>query len=313
MTRDIDIALLRAFVAVVETGSVTNAARLLNRTQAAVSQQIKRLEDLLDMQLFRREHRKLELAAPGEQLLSGARKMLALNDDVWGVMTTPAFEGEIKIGVPDDIVMPFMPSVLKSFNNAWPQVQVSLLCGSSPNLRAMLKAGDLDLTLTTEPVCGRHGEKLLQDRLVWVGAKNGQAHMQQPLPVSLGSATCAFRPSMIEILTRHDRNWRMFCQNGHMEAQMATVEADLAVTALLTSTVPESLEILDDVATLPDLPIYYINIYLPPTGASDIAVEFARQVRSEFTARFPTLRVPSADAVGISEQMAQTMPMTRCQ
>ena len=58
MTRDIDIALLRAFVAVVETGSVTSAARLLNRTQAAVSLQIKRLEELLDQQLFKREHRK---------------------------------------------------------------------------------------------------------------------------------------------------------------------------------------------------------------------------------------------------------------
>lgn len=67
MNRDIDIALLRAFTAVVDTGSVTAAARLLNRTQAAVSLQIKRLEDMLGQPLFDREHRRLTLAPAGER------------------------------------------------------------------------------------------------------------------------------------------------------------------------------------------------------------------------------------------------------
>ena len=61
MRRDIDTALLRAFVAVVETGSVTGAAALLNLTQAAVSQQLKRLEELFGTQLFERHHRRLAL------------------------------------------------------------------------------------------------------------------------------------------------------------------------------------------------------------------------------------------------------------
>ena len=55
MRRDIDIALLRAFVAVVETGSVTEAAGLLNLTQAAVSQQLKRLEELFGAEFFERQ------------------------------------------------------------------------------------------------------------------------------------------------------------------------------------------------------------------------------------------------------------------
>lgn len=296
MTRDIDIALLRAFVAVVETGSVTSAARSLNRTQAAVSQQIKRLEELLDMQLFRREHRKLELAPAGEQLLVGARKMLAVNDDVWGAMTTPVFEGEVRIGVPDDLVMTFMPTVLKSFNNAWPQVEVSLICGSSPKLLEMLNAGEIDLTLTTESHCGPRGERLLRDRLVWVGAKNGQAHLQRPLPVSLGSANCAFRPTVIEALAKHERDWRLFCQNGHMEVLFATVEADLAVAALMLSTVPESLEILHDGQALPKLPPYFINLYLAPSGTNEVAGELARHIRSDFAARFPALLVGLSQA-----------------
>ena len=62
MRRDLDLTLLRAFAAVVEAGSVTAAARQLNRTQAAVSLQVKRLEETLAQSLFDREHKRLVLA-----------------------------------------------------------------------------------------------------------------------------------------------------------------------------------------------------------------------------------------------------------
>ncbi len=84
MHKDIDTSVLRAFVAVAETGSVTGAARLLNRTQAAVSQQIKRLEQHFETDLFRREHKRISLSADGERLLGPARNMLSLNDETWG-------------------------------------------------------------------------------------------------------------------------------------------------------------------------------------------------------------------------------------
>ena len=104
MLRDIDTTLLRAFTSVVETGSVTAAARLLNRTQSAISLQIKRLEDMLGVELFEREHRKLTLTQAGERLIGPAVRMVGLNDEIWGQMTTPEFDGEVRFGVPTDIV-----------------------------------------------------------------------------------------------------------------------------------------------------------------------------------------------------------------
>src|ERR1700680_1075372 len=102
--RDIDTALLRAFVAVVETGSVTGAAALLNLPQAAVSQQLKRLQELFGTQLFERHHRRLALRPNGERLLAHAHKLIALNDEVCGAMSAPAYEGEVRLGVPPYIV-----------------------------------------------------------------------------------------------------------------------------------------------------------------------------------------------------------------
>ena len=85
MTRNIDVGLLRAFVAVVETGSVTRAAHLLNLTQAAVSQQLKRLEELLGVELFDRTNRALRTSADGERLLPHAHAMLSQRHEVLAV------------------------------------------------------------------------------------------------------------------------------------------------------------------------------------------------------------------------------------
>src|SRR5262245_2999908 len=82
--RDIDVGLLRAFIAVVETGSVTQAASLLNLTQAAVSQQLKRLEELFGAEMFERHHKRLNLKPDGERLIAYAERLIALNDEVWG-------------------------------------------------------------------------------------------------------------------------------------------------------------------------------------------------------------------------------------
>ena len=255
-------------------------------TQAAVSQQVKRLEDTFGRQLFERDRRGLRLTPSGERLLVRARRLLALNDEVWALMTAPDFTGEVRLGVPHDVVGPYMPPVLKSFDQAWPGVRVSLDCRTSVNLLRALERREVDLILTTERACAPHGETLLPDPLVWVGARDGRAWRRDPLPVSIGGEDCAFRPFAIEALNHAGRDWRPVCEISNMLAECAAVEADLAVVPLLASTVPETLTILGAGDGLPPLPMFQINLYLPQVGASDIAVELARHVRAQFAARY---------------------------
>ncbi len=188
MRKDLDISLLRAFLAVVDSDGVTAAASTLGVSQAAASQQIKRLEEALDCRLFERKGRKLVLAPAGERLLAQARRLLAMNDEVWSSMRAPAFEGEVRLGVPYDIIGSFVPPILRRFAKAQPRVRVSLVCEDSNIVRSQLKSGRVDLALTTETDCGRHGETLRTDRLVWVGVPGGEAHLRDPLPVSFGRA-----------------------------------------------------------------------------------------------------------------------------
>lgn len=285
MARNIDTALLRAFVAVAETSGMTAAANLLNLTQAAVSQQIKRLEEMLGAALFERERRGLRLTGAGERLFGRAKRLLALNDEIWADMTTPIYLGQVRLGIPFDIVSGYLPPVLKGFAQAYPKIAISLDCRSSTFLRESLDAGDLDLAITTELGCPPHGESLVTDRLVWAGARGGSAHNQRPLPIALGSENCAFRPPVLKALTGAGIDWRPVSEISNMDAINATVQTDLAVGALLASTVPSNLEILGPGSKLPALPSFSINLYLPRTGATAVGAELARHIRDGFVAR----------------------------
>lgn len=285
MTRDIDISLLRAFLAVVETGGVTAAARILNRTQAAVSLQIKRLEDLFGTELFVRERKRFTLSPAGERLFGNAKRLVALNDATWGAMTTPQFEGEVRLGVPPDIVTSLIPPVLQRFNQSWPRINVTLICRPSIVLLEELAERRIDLTLTTEVDCGPGGETLLSDRLVWVGGPGSSTHLQRPLPVSLGSKLCRFRPEVIKALDAAQIDWRPVSQDCNMEPVYATVKAGLAVAPLIRTSVPEYLDILGADAGLPPLPDFKVNLYLP-ANATEIARELARHIRQGIELRF---------------------------
>jgi DNA-binding transcriptional LysR family regulator len=176
--------------------------------------------------------------------------------------------------------------VLKSFDQAWPGVRVSLDCRTSVNLLRALERREVDLILTTERGCAAHGETLLQDPLVWVGPHDGRAYKRDPLPVAIGGEDCAFRPVAIEALNAAGRDWRPVCEISNMLAECAAVEADLAVVPLLASTVPDALTILSPGDALPPLPMFHINLYLPQVGASEAAVELARHIRTQFAARY---------------------------
>ena len=288
MRRDLDISLLRAFVGVVDADGVTAAASALGVSQAAASQQIKRLEEALDCRLLERRGRKLGLAPAGEGLLAQARRLLALNDEVWSAMRTPSFEGEVRLGVPYDIIGSFVPPILRRFAKAQPRVRVSLFLEAIRQMRNELGRGAVHPALPTESEWGRHGETLRTDRLAWVGVPGGEAHLRDPLPVSLGAPTCVFRPVAIEALGRLRRDWRAVCEVSRLEPVYAAIEAGLAVAPLLRSSVPQRFEIFEGKAArearLPPLPEFRINLYAPP-GLSPAARDLADHVRASFASR----------------------------
>jgi DNA-binding transcriptional LysR family regulator len=286
MARNLDTNLLRAFVAVAETAGMTAAGNVLNLTQAAVSQQIKRLEEALGCQLFDRHRSGLRLTEAGDRLFGKAKRMLALNDEIWSDMTRPLYDGEVRIGVPYDLVNTHLPPVLRSFARSFPGVKITLVSLTSKKLLDAIAAGKIDIALAEQRHPDPGAEVLAVERLVWVGAKGGDAYAKRPLPVSFGGEDCAFRPPIVEALAGAGIEWWPLSEIGNIEALNATVHTDLAVMGLLASTVPTTLEVLGPDSGLPALPTLAVTLHLPKTGATEIAVELARHMRAGILERY---------------------------
>ncbi len=289
--RHLDLPLLRTFLAVAETGSATRAADRVHLTQAAVSQQIKRLEDGLGRPMFDREQRRFSLTPAGERLMIHARRILNLNDEILAAMADPEGAGEVMLGVPHDLLRPLLPPVLKRYREMWPRFTVRFLGATSPRLRAAYDRGEVDLCLTTERDRPDGAELLFPDRLVWVGAPGGVVWLQAPLPVALGDSSCTFREPMVESLRRSGREWRAVCEWSDIGPIQAVCEADTGVAALLLSTIPQGLAVVPHEAELPPLPPFSVNLYPPRADAGRAAHELARLLRQALpaAARSPRL------------------------
>lgn len=251
MARNLDLTSLRSFVAVADSGGVTKAAGYLHLTQSAVSMQLKRLEESLGLSLLDRSNRSIGLTAEGEQLLSYARRMLALNDDIYARLTSQEYEGEITLGVPHDIIYPYIPPILRRFAADYPRVQIRLVSAPTKQLREMFDRGECDVILTTEEQPGPGGEVLVTLPLVWVGATGGSAWKSRPLPVAF-CTNCIFRPDVLRRLDDADFDWQMIVNSDLDNAVEAVVSADLAVHACIKGVYPRQTSPVPHDGSLPD-------------------------------------------------------------
>lgn len=279
--RNLDITTLRSFVAVADSGGVTRAAGFLHLTQSAVSMQLKRLEEMLGLDLLDRSGRTIALTASGEQLLAYARRMVALNDEVIGRLTDQAFEGEIVLGVPHDIVYPVIPRVLQRFNTAYPRVKVQLVTSYTKTLKHQFSRGECDLILTTEVERTGDSETVAERPLVWIGAVDGSAWRQRPLRLAFGRH-CTFRPRAIQALDASGIAWEMVVETDSDRTIEATVSADLAVHTMIEGTEPPYLRQIDHGGSLPELPAQMINLYGADSARSPIVTELADLLRKSF-------------------------------
>ncbi|MEL6531819.1 MAG: LysR family transcriptional regulator [Pseudomonadota bacterium] len=268
MARNLDLTALRSFVAVADAGGVTRASGFLNLTQSAVSMQLKRLEDSVGVGLFDRSARRLSLTGAGEQMLGYARRMLELNDEVLGRLTATEYEGELRLGVPHDIIYPAIPDVLHRFNAAYPRMKVSLQSSYTSRLKEQFARGEVDMILTTEGAVEPTGETLLERPLVWVGAVNGAIWRQRPLRLAF-EHSCIFRAAVQTALDRAAISWEMAVESESIRTVEASVSADLAVHACIEGTEPPYVARVPHNGALPDLPMIQINLYQATPGGSE--------------------------------------------
>jgi DNA-binding transcriptional LysR family regulator len=146
----IELRLLRYFVAVAETEHVGRAAIRLHISQSPLSRQIRQLEDLLGVELFEREKRRIRLTTAGRWLLEPARDMLARADGLLREARARADgeAGQIAIGfVSAALQSGVLPAALRTLRRERPDVRIALRQAASRDQLAALRAGELDLAI----------------------------------------------------------------------------------------------------------------------------------------------------------------------
>ncbi|WP_439861764.1 LysR family transcriptional regulator [Pseudomonas sp. MBLB4136] len=276
----IDSELLRTFVAIADHGGFTRAAEMVNRTQSAVSMQMKRLEeDVLQRPLFQRDGRQVSLTAEGQVLLGYARRILKLHGEVMTTLREPHMVGAVRIGTPDDYLMRFMPGILSRFAQAYPLVQVELHCEPSSGL---LQRQDLDLTIVTREPGNEIGQLLRQERIVWAEAQGFSPHEQEPLPLAMFNSQCFCRSWACNALDAIEREYRIAYTSPSLSAIMAVVSAGLAVTAQLQSLITPDQRIIGEAEGLPAMPSASIVLLRSPHTQSPVTETLAEHIVEGF-------------------------------
>ncbi|NWD74951.1 LysR family transcriptional regulator [Pseudomonas gingeri] len=253
---DIEIDLLRAFIAVAETGSFTAAAEVISRSQSAVSQKIIRLEEVLGLRVFERTSRTLTLTSDGERLLVGVRKLMVHFDHFVREIREPVEVNLLRLGISENLVPTQLPKLLSRFSKLYPDVQLELTTGLSNDLLDDHEAGLLDVVIAKRKISvnAQRGRVIWREPMVWMAAKDYEIEASRPVRLVMMRPPCAYRAIMIEAMASVGREWSSACVASNLMGVQAAVAGGLGITALGTSFLQEGMRIIKPSEKLPTLP-----------------------------------------------------------
>lgn len=252
-SKDLQIDWLRAFLAVVDTGSMTSAAQQVARSQSAVSMQIKKLEESVGRPLLNRGKGTITLTPSGYDLLAHARKLMEIHSGALTALHRSGIEGRVTFGVPDDYVMVYLAPALRTFSSRFSEVDVSVVCEPSTVLSAKIERGEIDLALVSRDAPDR-GEFLFKEDLIWVGSEQHAAWTRNPLPLAVHGLSSQLRGTVLSALEAQQREYRVVYNSPNVTGQLAMAESGLAVAVITRCTRPSGLKALDSRHGLPRLP-----------------------------------------------------------
>lgn len=249
---DLQIDWLRTFVAVVDSGSLTAAARTVYRSQSAVSMQLKKLEDAVGRPLLTRSVKGHSLTPAGFELLVHARKMMDVHAAAVQALHGLGVAGRVAFGVSDDYAASHMMPVLRSFGTRYPDIDVTLTCEPSVALLSQLDRGEIDLAVVTRDTPDR-GDLLFRESLIWVASEQHEAWTRNPVPVAIHGIDSRLRSEMIAAMTVKQRSFRVAYHSPNLAGQIVAAESGLAVAVITRGSLPPGLKVVDERQELPPL------------------------------------------------------------
>lgn len=268
---NLDLDLLRTFVAVADLNTFAAAAAAVCRTQSAVSQQMQRLEQLVGKELFARHGRNKLLTEHGIQLLGYARKILRFNDEACMSLMFSNLQGVLTLGASDESADTILPFLLNRISSVYPKLALDVSVKRNAYMIDMLTDHKVDLVVTTH----RPGQfdclTLRHSPTHWYCAAEYVMQKGEPVPLVLLDDPSPFRDMVLSTLNEANIPWRLAYVASTLAAVRAAVKAGLGVTARPVEMMSPDLRVLSGNDGLPPLPETEYLLCYNPTSHNELA------------------------------------------
>lgn len=280
MSLSLEIDLLRSFAVIAEVRALSRAAHRIGRTQSALSQQMKRLEEIVDQPLLQRTGRGVVLTNPGERLLIHAQRILRLHDEAMADLCGRGLSGTLRFGCPEDYAAVFLPPLLRQFSSQHPHALVEVVCGPTPRLVEQLEKRAVDLAMISLPDESPHDNDIIRrEQLVWIGYPGLDSAHFDPLPLALSDPDTLDHVAACEVLQRAGRAYRVAYASSSLAGLVALVRSGQAFAVITQTAVPADLCVLSTDTGLPPLPTVGICLKFERERPSLLTAAFAEHVR----------------------------------
>lgn len=255
MRVNLDVQSLRSFIKVSETKSFTRAAEALSLTQPAISQQIKRLEDLLGVELFARENRRVFLTVEGERLFGYAKDIVICNDKIGRLFEVVEKREIIVMGMPEHFCEGVLPKIISSMATHFPAIQLVVKVARSDLLREAVNEGKIDLCLVIDELKGTYEHPWHTLSVRWFAGESADLiDKLHNVPLALFKPPCGFRSLAIRSLEDCAIKWHCVYESEDLMSLRSAVQAGVGITLLPFIAHVSGLKSLENFSSLPKLP-----------------------------------------------------------
>jgi DNA-binding transcriptional LysR family regulator len=253
--------LLRTLVTVCEFRSFTKAAQLLQLTQPAVIQQIRKLEIIIGSEIIDRRLSGINLTESGSEILKSAQRLLSINDQIIFESGNDIGLQIIRLGVPNLFARSVLPKIVAEIRSQAPSTQLQICCDNSPNVLRMLRLGYLDIAFAygdANDMADAMGSWV--EHIGWVRASNLTMPPDDAVPLISSPNVLRVDQIATEALKRNNRRYQIVFSAVDFGARFAAVAAGLGYMPLTRRLVPPNLVIEDH--ALPPLGDFMVGIFV---------------------------------------------------
>ncbi|MBX4739559.1 LysR family transcriptional regulator [Klebsiella sp. CVUAS 10975.2] len=279
---NLDLDLLRTFVAVADLNTFAAAAVAVCRTQSAVSQQMQRLEQLVGKELFARHGRNKLLTEQGIQLLGYARKILRFNDEACMSLMFGSLQGTLTVGASDETADTILPCLLNRIGSFYPRLTLEIKVLNHIDIVDRLKKGAIDLALTTRPTKGFDMLTLRASPTLWYCAADYVLPQGESVPLVLLDAPDPFREEIVAVLNAARVPWHLSHAATSMAGVKTAVKAGLGVTAQPVEMMSPEFRVPGRCDGLPVLPDTHYMLNCDSQQASELTQAIFQSLSAEY-------------------------------